>query len=160
MRRLFGILLNGPGSDVSSQAQALAAFLGTEIETIETADSLSLRNSVQEGTKSLLEALTRVCQDVKHGKVPAGGSEWEDPIRDFGIQLIKRWFDEGKGIDEVVEAAVSVAGAAVANQARGVCTPNSVILHGADERILVCVCSGCLSVGSVQATLARYRTTC
>ena len=126
MHRLFGIATDDDdGSEVLSEASALAASLATELNVFESAESASLRDAAQEGERTLRIALRKSCQAIKINEdVSQGGptdaQRQEDALRGFGIQLISAWFRKGKTLEQVIEAALAVIGATVASQARAV----------------------------------------
>ena len=154
MYRLFGLKTEGNGSEVLSEASALAVSLATELKPFESADTVSLRDTTQEGARTLRIALRKSCQaietntDVSQGS-PTDSQKQQDALRGFGIQLIRAWFRKGKNLDEVIEAALAVVGTTVASQARAVrpvpCLENQIT----NRMALVRMCSGPLSVGSI-----------
>lgn len=126
---LFGIPIKDSQSSVGLNIHELYYALAVQFAYIfvdvDTAKSFALRTAAVQATKTLGQIVKDVCEGVKDDrfamlKDALGLGSSETILTDYGTNLIKRLFEGGKSVDEVVWTIVPTAAAAVATQAQGV----------------------------------------
>ena len=102
---------------------ALSVLFAYVFLDLDTARSFKLRAGAKTATDKISKLVRAVCEAVRIGSVvrlgeifPTGAAG--QLLEDYGVQLIKRLFEGGKSVDEVVWTIIPTAAAAVATQAQ------------------------------------------
>ena len=113
----------GLGVTVDQLYLAMAVLFAYVFLDLDTARSFKLRSGAKSATDGIAKLIKLVCEAVHIGKVlhldtlfSMGKSG--QMLQDYGVNLIKRLFDGGKSVDDVVYAIIPTAAAAVATQAQ------------------------------------------
>ncbi|KAG9780764.1 heme peroxidase, partial [Aureobasidium melanogenum] len=114
---------NPIGVEVDQLYLALSVLFAYVFLDGDTASSFKLRASAQEATDKLAELVKIVCKAVHAGSLlhlgdlfPMGKAG--QLLEDYGARFLKRLFEGGKTVDDVVWAIIPTAAAAVATQAQ------------------------------------------
>jgi hypothetical protein len=115
--------LNPIGVEVDQLYLALSVLFAYVFLDADTARSFKLRSAGKTATDGLAKLVKIVCEGVKIGGAFHLGnlfpvSTADKMLEDYGVQLLKRLFDGGKSVDEVVWAIIPTAAAACATQAQ------------------------------------------
>ena len=127
---MFHIPLQSAGGGPQSYTETslyytLAQLFAYVFLDFDTTTSFALRASALKETKVLGKIMQGVVEDIKTDRFASikevlGVGSSEQVLRDYGTHLIKRLFEGGKSVDEVVWTIIPTAAAAVATQAQGV----------------------------------------
>jgi hypothetical protein len=115
--------LNPIGVEVDQLYLALSVLFAYVFLDGDTASSFKLRAGAKTATDGIAKLVKIVCEAVKVGDVlhigelfPMGTAG--KLLQDYGMQFLKRLFEGGKSVDEVVYTIIPTAAAAVATQAQ------------------------------------------
>lgn len=115
--------LNLAAVEVDQLYLALSVLFAYVFLDLDTARSFKLRAGAKTATEQIGKLVKVVCETVKVGGwfhlgdlLPMGTSG--RMLQDYGVQLLKRLFEGGKSVDEVVWTIIPTAAAAVATQAQ------------------------------------------
>lgn len=126
---LFHIPLKDSESSVGFTVEELYYVLAYQFiyvfMDLEPAKSFGLRAAAMQSSQKLGKVMREVCEAVSGDKISilkdVLGFGGEKILKDYGAKLIKRLFEDGKNLEEVVWTMIPTAAAAVGMQAPGVC---------------------------------------
>jgi hypothetical protein len=115
--------LNPIGVEVDQLYLALSVMFAYVFLDLDTASSFKLRAGAKTANDQLSKLIKIVCEAVKVGGMLHLGDIFHtstpgELLEDYGVAFLKRLFQGGKSVDEVVAAIIPTAAAAVGTQAQ------------------------------------------